>query len=31
VGTMDQNRRFVSELKAMDSEGAIPRGKLATA
>jgi len=31
VGTMEQNRRFISELKAMDSEGAIPRGTLAAA
>jgi len=29
VGTMDQNRRFIAELKAIDSEGAIARGKLA--
>ncbi|MEI6492419.1 MAG: histidinol-phosphate transaminase [Verrucomicrobiota bacterium] len=31
VGTMDQNRRFISELKALDDAGGIPRGPLATA
>jgi len=31
VGTMDQNRRFISELKALDAAGGIPRGPLATA
>lgn len=31
VGTMDQNRRFISELKALDAEGSLPRGQLATA
>ncbi len=31
VGTMDQNRRFISELKALDAAGGVPRGQLATA
>jgi len=30
VGTMDQNRRFISELKALDAAGGIPRDPLAT-
>ena len=31
VGTMDQNRRFISELKALDDAGVLPRGPLASA
>ena len=31
VGTMDQNRRFISELKALDAAGGLPRGPLAKA
>jgi histidinol-phosphate aminotransferase len=31
VGTMDQNRRFIAELKALDAAGGIPRGPLAKA
>ncbi|MFA7343631.1 MAG: histidinol-phosphate transaminase [Terrimicrobiaceae bacterium] len=31
VGTMNQNRRFISELKALDAVGGLPRGPLATA
>jgi histidinol-phosphate aminotransferase len=31
IGTMDQNRRFITELKAIDAAGALPRGKLAVA
>lgn len=31
IGTMDQNRRFVSELRALDAANKIPRGQLATA
>lgn len=31
VGTMDQNRRFISELKALDDAGGLPRGPLAAA
>ena len=30
VGTMDQNRRFITELRALDAAGKIPRGPLAT-
>ena len=30
VGTMDQNRRFISELKALDAAGGLPRDPLAT-
>ena len=30
VGTMDQNRRFIAELKALDAAGGIQRGPLAT-
>lgn len=30
VGTMDQNRRFISELKSLDAAGGILRGPLAT-
>ncbi|MEI6032909.1 MAG: histidinol-phosphate transaminase [Verrucomicrobiae bacterium] len=29
IGTMDQNRRFISELKALDAAGGIPRGSAA--
>ncbi|MDX2079178.1 MAG: histidinol-phosphate transaminase [Terrimicrobiaceae bacterium] len=31
VGTMDQNRRFIAELRALDAAGEIPRGALAIA
>ncbi len=31
VGTMDQNRRLVSELKALDGAGGIPRGEIVAA
>jgi histidinol-phosphate aminotransferase len=30
VGTMEQNRRFIEALRALDAAGAIPRGELAT-
>ena len=31
VGTADQNHRFISELKAIDAAGGIPRGEIAAA
>lgn len=31
VGTMDQNRRFISELKALDAAGGIQRGEIVAA
>jgi histidinol-phosphate/aromatic aminotransferase/cobyric acid decarboxylase-like protein len=31
VGTMEQNRRFIEALRALDAAGAIPRGEAATA
>jgi histidinol-phosphate aminotransferase len=31
IGTMDQNRRFISELRALDAANKIPRGQLAAA
>ncbi len=31
VGTMEQNRRFITELKALDAAGKIPRGELISA
>lgn len=30
VGTMEQNRRFIEALRALDAAGAIPRGEIAT-
>ncbi len=30
VGTMEQNRRFITELRALDAEGKLSRGALAT-